>query len=261
MIARAGNNRRPDAKSSGRRAGLRDARADVGRFENSREDVAIDADDLDAAVFGLVLAVEGDDHAGQPFDDVGVARRPRVIGGCADALDDLGGRPPVDASRHANHARAGLDRQLVGLNPQRPSQDLLAHDRHELGIGPQVGLQQVGPGQDADQRSALDHRQAVDRVATHEGSRGTQGLVGADGHHRAAHRVTGGGVAQTTQRSLALVRLVDEPQERRRTGRRSTTLAGHEVCLGNHAEQLAGGIDHRQAADAALGQDAGHLLE
>src|SRR4026209_2007289 len=45
--------------------------------------------DLDAAVLRFVLPVEMDDDAGQAFYHIGVSRCAAVIGGCADALDDL----------------------------------------------------------------------------------------------------------------------------------------------------------------------------
>jgi hypothetical protein len=158
----------------------------------------VDHDDVDLGVeqrLGAgetVLADAG--GGGDPEAALGVLAGGGMGLGFFDILDRDQADAAVVLVDHQQLLDPVLVQQALGLVPLGP---FLHRDQvvsgHELAdrLAAVLGEAHVAVGQDANQRpgAALDHRNAGDAVALHQGQRIGQGLVGIDGdrvHHHAA---------------------------------------------------------------------------
>src|SRR6266545_2593950 len=176
-------------------------------------------------------------------------------GSVGEAFGDREQAAALQGADQRHHALVDPYLDLVRGRPQDPAyhfvDDLVADRR----VGTQVHLEQVAPGDDADQPAGLgDHRQSLDPLGVHQLGGGHDRGVRADGQRRRGHQLPSG-VAGRLRTGLAAT-----PREPpcRLVPVLELDLV-HQVGFGHYADHRPGGVQDGNGAHPPLRQQVHDL--
>ena len=186
--------------------------------------------------------VDRDDagHAGdEAHQELGVGSAPELAGEPHLAVGDP-------------HLEGGL------LDPQR-AQEGLADLALDLLVAARERAHEIGAGDDPDERAVVvDDREALDPVLGHRTGGERDVPVDTDRDRGRRHRIARGAGLELP---LVHVTVAEQPRDDPAVPRLGPALLEEDVRLRHHPQHHTALADHRQARDAVLDEDRGHLAE